>query len=68
MDLNRARFVDLVRLPGVGRGLAQRIVEARERQGGFNSANALLDVRGIGPATLEKLTALVEVKGEASRP
>src|SRR3989338_1591648 len=34
IDVNRASAVELMRLPGVGSRLAQRIVEARERGGG----------------------------------
>lgn len=55
IDLNRALMAELELLPGVGQNLARRIIEAREAAGGFRSLDELLDVPGIGPATLEGL-------------
>lgn len=60
IDLNRASEGDLTVLPGIGPALAMRIVEAR-RERPFTSARDLLRVRGIGPATLERLLPLVRV-------
>jgi len=60
IDLNRASEEDLTVLPGIGPALAMRIVEAR-RERPFTSARDLLRVRGIGPATLERLLPLVRV-------
>ncbi len=59
LDLNRAGEGELLRLPGVGPALAGRIVALRERRGRFDSAADLLEVRGIGPATLERMRPLV---------
>ncbi len=55
IDVNEASAAELDRLPGVGPGLAARIVEERERAGAFDSARDLRSVRGIGPALLAKL-------------
>ena len=55
VDPNRAPEAELDRLPGVGRGTARAIVEARELGGGFAFPEDLLRVRGIGPATLERV-------------
>jgi competence protein ComEA len=63
LDLNRAVAADLERLPGVGPALAGRILKERARLGSFASVEDLLRVRGIGPATLEKLRPLVRVGG-----
>lgn len=63
LDLNRAGEVDLDRLPGVGPSTAKAVVETRDRRGGFRAVDELLDVRGIGPATLEKIRPFVEVSG-----
>jgi competence protein ComEA len=51
--------MDLEGLPGVGPALAGRILAERERIGGFAQVEDLLAVRGIGPATLERLRPLV---------
>ncbi len=61
--LNRADSRELERLPGVGPTLAKRILELRKSLGRFRSVEDLLGVRGIGPATLERLTPLVALGG-----
>ncbi|NIP61003.1 MAG: hypothetical protein GWM92_21305 [Gemmatimonadetes bacterium] len=56
VDLNRADAGELQRLPGIGPALARRVLEHRRRLGGrFRAAEQLLEVRGIGPATLERI-------------
>ena len=53
MDLNTASAADLTRLPGIGQVKAEAIVAWREEHGGFSSVEELLEVKGIGEATLE---------------
>ncbi len=67
IDLNRADSVALRSLAGVGPALARRIVRARERSGGFRSVDDLLQVRGIGRVTLERLRPHVKA-GPGRRP
>lgn len=55
IDLNTASAGELEELPGVGPSIAQRILEHREKNGSFTSVDGLLEVSGIGPATLEKI-------------
>ena len=55
IDVNSASAQELDRLPGVGPGLAARIVESRESDGAFDSAADLRAVRGVGPALLARL-------------
>lgn len=55
VDLNSAPWQELVLLPGVGETLAMRIIESRETDGPFADTADLLRIRGIGPATLERL-------------
>ena len=47
VSVNRASREELTRLPGVGPGIAARIVEHRERYGPFRRAEHLMMVRGI---------------------
>ncbi len=61
LDLNRATAAELARLPGVGPGLAQRILDERERRGGFDSPEALRRIVGLGPKKLAALRDLVTV-------
>ena len=62
VELNGATREALETLPGVGPALAGRILEERERRGGFSALEDLLSVRGIGPATLERLRPLVLIR------
>jgi competence ComEA-like helix-hairpin-helix protein len=61
LDLNHATLGELARLPGVGPGLAQRILEERQRRGRFDSPEALRRVVGLGPKKLAALRDLVTV-------
>jgi competence ComEA-like helix-hairpin-helix protein len=55
IDPNRASDVELDRLPGVGPATARAIVAAREEGRVFRRPEDLLEVRGIGDATLERM-------------
>ena len=61
LDLNLASQDDLQRLPGIGRGLAARIVDSRAQRGTFESVDDLRRVRGIGAATLTRLRPLLAI-------
>ncbi|MET8151838.1 ComEA family DNA-binding protein [Actinoplanes sp. NPDC005259] len=61
INLNTATLADLDGLPGVGPVLAQRILEARDAQGGFRAVTDLRKVEGIGTARFEQLKDLVTV-------
>ena len=63
VDINTAGVADLVRLPGVGPVRAGEIVRQRALRGGYSSLDELLDVRGIGPVTLEGLRDHATVGG-----
>lgn len=61
MDLNTASAADLERLPGIGAGRAQAIVDWRQANGGFDRVEDLTRVKGIGQATLEGIRPYVQV-------
>jgi competence protein ComEA len=61
INLNSATAEELDKLPGVGPSTAQKIIDYREQNGGFQSVEQLNDVSGIGDATFEKLKDLVTV-------
>ncbi|MFC3383430.1 ComEA family DNA-binding protein [Couchioplanes azureus] len=61
VNLNTATLADLDALPGVGPVLAQRILDARDAQGGFRAVTDLRKVDGIGAARYEQLKDLVTV-------
>ncbi|MDT0630284.1 helix-hairpin-helix domain-containing protein [Rubrivirga sp. S365] len=54
-NLNTASAADLQRLPGIGPALAGRIVAYRETNGPFRSPDQIVEVKGIGDKTFEKL-------------
>ncbi len=61
LDINRATAAELARLPGVGPGLADRILAERERRGRFDSPEALRYVLGMGPKKLAAIREMVTV-------
>ena len=52
VDINTADADELAQLPGLGPTIAARIIAHREAHGPFTAPEALLDVPGIGEATL----------------
>ena len=61
VDINSASADALAALPGIGKTLAQRIVEVRERDGQFATLDDLLDVAGMTPARLERAAAFLHI-------
>jgi competence protein ComEA len=55
VDINEADWPELTELPGVGRVLAERIVQSRQTDGPFADHEDLRRVRGIGPRTLDRM-------------
>jgi competence protein ComEA len=55
LPLNRATAEDLDRIPGIGPGLARRIIEFRQALGSFSSLDQLKEVNGIKEKTYEKI-------------
>ncbi|HYY45180.1 MAG TPA: helix-hairpin-helix domain-containing protein, partial [Actinomycetota bacterium] len=61
IDLNTADQAALEAIPGIGPVKAQAILAYREEIGTFTSVEQLLEVDGIGPATLESVRSYVRV-------
>ena len=55
ISLNNATVADLDRLSGIGPALAQRIVDYRDKNGGFKNVEEIKLVSGIGDKLYEKI-------------
>lgn len=63
LNINTAEAEDLQLLPGIGEALAQRIIDYRTKSGPFTSVDDLLNVKGIGVSSLEKISPYITVGG-----
>lgn len=61
ININSATSSELEGLPGVGPKLAQRIIEYREKNGGFKKVEDLMNVQGIGEKNFLKLKSKLSV-------
>ncbi len=59
VDVNSADLAALCRIPGIGPAKAQAILDLRATLGSFTSVEDLQRVRGIGPATLERIRNMI---------
>lgn len=66
VDINTANQEELQTLKGIGAKKAADIIAYREAHGGFKSVEELLNVKGVGKATLEKLRTEIAVEGDKS--
>jgi competence ComEA-like helix-hairpin-helix protein len=62
VGINTAAASELEKLPGIGRGLAERIVAYREEHGPFRRVEHLMMVRGISERKFRELQPLVSVE------
>jgi comEA protein len=61
INLNAATAADLQKLPGVGAAMAARILEYRQKSGGFKKIEELMNVQGIGEKNFLRLKTLVTI-------
>ena len=61
VNLNTATQAQLEALPGIGAATAVRILEYRQKNGGFKKIEDLMNVRGVGEKSFLTLKPLVTV-------
>jgi competence protein ComEA len=61
VNLNTATATQIATLPGIGEKAAERIIEYREKNGGFKKIEELMNVKGIGEKSFLKLKPLITV-------
>ncbi|HAS78267.1 MAG TPA: hypothetical protein DCS38_00705 [Ruminococcus sp.] len=64
INLNTASRDELMLIDGIGESTADKIIEYRERNGGFASVSQLIEINGIGEAKLEKFRSFLYVEGD----
>ncbi|MBL7067721.1 MAG: helix-hairpin-helix domain-containing protein [Candidatus Marinimicrobia bacterium] len=62
INLNSASAEDFMRLPKIGKVTAQRIIDYRNKHGRFSSIDELLNVKGIGEKTFERIKGEVTIE------
>jgi competence protein ComEA len=62
LDINTAAPGELEKLPGIGKGLAERIVAHRKQHGPFRRVEHLMMVSGISEKKFRELQPLVTVR------
>jgi len=65
VNLNTATAAQIATLPGVGPKAAERIIEYRDKNGGFKKIEELMNVKGIGEKSFLKLKPLITVGEKA---
>ncbi|MDO9548110.1 MAG: ComEA family DNA-binding protein [Candidatus Marinimicrobia bacterium] len=62
INLNSATLEELMRLPKVGEVTAQRIIDYRTAHNGFTNIDELVNVKGVGEKTLERIKNEVSIE------
>lgn len=62
VNLNTATIADLEKLPKIGKGIAKRIIEHREKYGNFRKAEHLILVKGMSDKKFREIQTLIKVE------
>ncbi len=66
VNLNTATAEQLATIPGVGPKMAERIIDYRQKNGGFKKVEDLMNVSGVGDKSFLKMKPLITIT--AARP
>lgn len=59
LNINTATEVELTTLPGIGEGLAKRIIDHRNEHGAFRKAEHIMMVEGISDTRYRRIRDLI---------
>jgi competence protein ComEA len=59
LSINTSGLDELVRLPGIGPSIAQRIIDYRAEHGLFQNIEELMNVPGIGPGKYDAISSQI---------
>jgi len=62
LDLNKATIDQLILVPGIGIKTAEKIIEYREKIGGFKNIEDLKNIKGIGDKKIEKWKEYLKIE------
>lgn len=62
ININTASIEQLDSIPGIGKITAQKIIDYREKNGGFNNIEDLKNIDRIGDKTIEKIKDNIDVR------
>lgn len=68
LDINEASAADLMMLKGVGPKTAEKILAHRDRVDGFERLREVMDVKGIGEKTYQRVACVFMVPQEGPQP
>ncbi|MBV8515824.1 MAG: ComEA family DNA-binding protein [Acidobacteria bacterium] len=66
VNLNSADAAQLALLPGIGVKAAQRIVDYRSQNGPFRKTSDLMQVKGVGAKSFERLSPYIVLEGRTT--
>ncbi|MEA1971715.1 MAG: ComEA family DNA-binding protein [Candidatus Cloacimonadota bacterium] len=62
ININTADVTELIKLKGIGKSKAKKIIEYRTNNGNFVTVEQLMDVKGIGKKTVQKNKERISLK------
>ena len=67
VNLNTATAEQLATIPGVGPKMAERIIDYRQKNGGFKKVEDLMNVSGVGEKSFLRMKPLITVGTPSSK-
>ena len=67
IDINSSDTSAWIDLPGIGTKLSQRIINFREKLGGFYSVNQVGETFGLPDSTFQKIKPYLQISGEVKK-